>query len=161
MTWILEPRIHACHQTKQGLCRMTKSRQGYSLCKVRNTLTTRKLQCMMPSCQLASERHQITVRTKGRRTRRAHVFPSASGHSTHCWACTQCGNRHKGDPPTTPSATEKLTKDTTFNFTVTVQRLKHKLADRHDRSKFVPSPSCCWMLGSCFTKLLAPDFWLW
>ena len=28
-----------------------------------------------------------------------------------------------------------------------MQRLKHNLADRHDRSEFVPSPSCCWMSG--------------
>ena len=37
-----------------------------------------------------SEPNQIIVRTRGRCTRRAHVFPSASGHSTHCWAYTQC-----------------------------------------------------------------------
>ena len=34
---MLEPRSHTCHQTKQGLYRMTESRQGCSLCKVRNT----------------------------------------------------------------------------------------------------------------------------
>ena len=32
-----------------------------------------------------------------------------------------------------------------------VQRLKHNLADRHDRSRFVPSPSC-WMPRSCFIR---------
>ena len=52
--------------------------------------TTKKLQCMMPSCRLTSEPHQTTVRTRGRCTRRAHEFPSASGHSTHCWAHVQC-----------------------------------------------------------------------
>ena len=57
--------------------------------------TTKKLQCMMPSCRMASEPHQIIVRTRGRCTHRAHEFPSASGHSTHCWAhivvfCAHC-----------------------------------------------------------------------
>ena len=31
---------------------------------------------------------RITVRTRGCCTHRAHELPSASGHSTHCWAET-------------------------------------------------------------------------
>ena len=63
--------------TQQGLGANTDTREHS---------TTKKLQCMMPSCRLASEPHQIIVRTRGRCTHRAHEFPSASGHSTHCWA---------------------------------------------------------------------------
>ena len=91
--WILEPTRMRCQVntrlTKQGLKTMCMSRQEYSLCKVRNTNKKKKLQCMMPSCRLASGPHRIKVRTRGRCTR-AHEFPSAPDHSTHCWAYTQC-----------------------------------------------------------------------
>ena len=49
----------------------------------KKSVTTKKLQCMTSPCRLASELHQITIRTRGRCARE---LSNASGHFTHCWA---------------------------------------------------------------------------
>ena len=54
------------------------------------TSSSAVLHCTTPSCRLASEPHQIIVQTRGCCTHHAHEFPRVSGHSTHCWAFSQC-----------------------------------------------------------------------
>ena len=91
-TSVLEPRIRARHQTKHKTEGNTKSQVYVTLCLYtigswethKKSVTTKKLQCMTPSCRLASEPHQIMVRTRGRCARE---LSDAPGHSTHCWTC--------------------------------------------------------------------------
>ena len=67
---------------------LNKENSQGTLTTEESTLTTKELQCMMPSCRLASElRSQIIVRIKVRCTCHAQKFPSTSGHFTHCWTC--------------------------------------------------------------------------
>ena len=71
--------LHALRNTKGTV---TRSQVYVTLC----LYTTGSWETHKQICP----RHQIIVRTRGRCVCRAHEFSSASGHSTHCWAYTQC-----------------------------------------------------------------------
>ena len=84
------------------------------------------------------------------------LIPSASRHRL-CLITPGQNTLHVGAAPTSDTDFIEMHLGETDQrysspYCVTVPRLKHNLADRHDRSRFVPSPSCCWMSWSCFIR---------